>query len=403
MRCWIALAGCAALLLTGVVRAAEEEGADRPDIVRGNTRFALDLYAALKGRPGNLFYAPASLSTALAMTHAGAGGATADQMAKVLHLDLPPGVLHPAFATLQSGLVARSDGRLRVANRLWANQGYPIRPDFLAITRDSYGAELAAVDFAHQPEVARRQINAWVERRTEDRIRDLLPPGIVDELTRLVLTNAVYFKGDWAESFPKSATHEADFHVTSDKTTRVPMMTRTGDHRHWAGDGLQVLELPYAGDQLSMVVILPDQADGLTDLENRLNTSNLDRWLNGSRPRPVQVFLPRFKLETSFELKDTLRSLGLTLPFDQVKANFSGITSHEDLYISAIVHKAFVDVNEEGTEAAAATAVVIEPRSAPIQSSEPAVFRADHPFVFAIRDRLTGSILFLGRVQNPNA
>jgi serpin B len=375
MRCWIALAGCAALLLTGVVRAAEEEGADRPDIVRGNTRFALDLYAALKGRPGNLFYAPASLSTALAMTHAGAGGATADQMAKVLHLDLPPGVLHPAFATLQSGLVARSDGRLRVANRLWANQGYPIRPDFLAITRDSYGAELAAVDFAHQPEVARRQINAWVERRTEDRIRDLLPPGIVDELTRLVLTNAVYFKGDWAESFPKSATHEADFHVTSDKTTRVPMMTRTGDHRHWAGDGL----------------------------ENRLNTSNLDRWLNGSRPRPVQVFLPRFKLETSFELKDTLRSLGLTLPFDQVKANFSGITSHEDLYISAIVHKAFVDVNEEGTEAAAATAVVIEPRSAPIQSSEPAVFRADHPFVFAIRDRLTGSILFLGRVQNPNA
>jgi serpin B len=388
-------------LALGLVCRAASPPAAGGDIVTGSNRFALELYGTLAKAPGNRFLSPASLATALAMAYAGSDGATAEQMARVLHFPLPPDRLPGPFAAFQAGLIAAADGRLRIANRLWGRDDGAFLPGFLAVTRESFGAELAAVPFGTDPEAARRAINAWVEAQTEGKIRDLMPAGSIDGLTRLVLTNAVYFKGSWADPFPKAATREADFHLDGGATARVPLMSRQADYRHWAGDGLQALELPYAGGQLAMLVLLPDAVDGLPALERALTPENLARWTDGLRRRKVEVFLPRFAMSSQFALVDTLRAMGLTLPFDRQEADFSRITSGEDLYISAVIHKAFVDVNEEGTEAAAATGVAFGVRSMPVPQP-PARFRADHPFLFAIRDTATGTLLFLGRVANPN-
>ena len=338
------------------------------------------------------------------MAYAGAEGETERQMADVLHFELPEGRLHAAYGTLAAVLNAGTkDYRLSTANRLWGQNTYPFHDEYLATTRDQYRAELARIDFA-QTEQARQTINAWVEKQTAGKIADLIPPGVLEPITRLVLTNAVYFKGNWADEFPKGATEEADFHVTSDKTTRVPLMHQTDEFGYAESDGLQVLAMPYAGRDLSMVVLLPTDADGLADLEKRLTAENLASWTSGLGERKVRVFLPRFKMTSEFSLKETLQALGMTLPFSETEADFSGISSAEELMISAVVHKAYVEVNEQGTEAAAASAVLIAPRSAPFERPEqPPVFRADHPFVFLIRDNRTGAILFLGRVVNPRA
>ena len=257
------------------------------------------------------------------------------------------------------------------------------------------------MDFAREPEEARQSINSWVEERTEARIKDLIAPGVLDDRTRLVLTNAIYFKGDWTKPFDKGATRDDTFHVTRDKTTRVPLMQKQDDFRFRAGDGLKVLDLPYAKGDLSAVILLPDAIDGLPALEAKLNREGLGRWLSDLRKQKVQVFVPRFKLTCEFSLADVLRSMGMPLAFDEQRADLSGISSQERLSISAVIHKAFVDVNEEGTEAAAATGVVA--KAVALVLGEPAVFRADHPFIFVIRDNRTGSILFMGRVANPAA
>jgi serpin B len=378
-------------------------GPPMSEVVRGNNRFALDLHAKLRTQPGNLFYSPASISMALAMTYAGARGETAEEMAKVLHFPADQDQLHASFATLRKSLNEPGGAggyRLSVANRLWGQQGYHFLPDFLAITRESYAAELAPVDFAREPEQARRRINSWVEERTEGKIKDLVPAGVLDDLTRLVLTNAIYFKGDWTKPFPKAATKDDTFHVTSRKSTRVPLMFKRDDLRFWSGDGLKALELPYGKGELAAVLLLPDQIDGLPALEDQLTGDTLDRWLSRLRRRTVQVFLPRFNVTSAFSLRDVLRALGMKLAFDMDRADLFGISSQERLYISAAIHKAFVDVNEEGTEAAAATATVVAGRAV-MPVKEPVTFRADDPFLFLIRDSRTGSILFLGRVVNP--
>jgi serpin B len=378
-------------------------GIPMDDLVRGNNRFAVELLGQVRDQPGNLFFSPSSISTALAMTYAGARHETARQMAETLHFTLPPDRLHPAFASLIRSLESgASEGgyRLSVANRLWGPKGYHYRPDFLSITRDQYGAELAEVDFAAS-EQARQTINAWISEKTEGKILDLIPSGVLDALTRLVLTNAIYFKGTWSEPFPKALTQEAPFHLTRDETTKAPLMQRQGDLRFWAGEGLKVVELPYAGGTLAMTVLLPDAIDGLPALEAGLTDEKLGRWLSGLRSRKVAVALPRFKMTSEFSLGQTLAKMGMPLAFDRNRADFSGITSVEPLYIAAVIHKAFVDVNEEGTEAAAATGVVMKTRAAMVPQPI-AVFRADHPFLFLIRDLKSGSILFLGRVVNPN-
>jgi serpin B len=379
-------------------------GVPMEDLVRDNNRFAVELLGKVRDRPGNLFFSPASISTALAMTYAGARHETAEQMARALHFTMPQDRLHPAFASMIRSMEAggsKGAYRLSMANRLWGPKGYHYRPEFLATTRKHYGAELAQVDFSAS-EQARQTINAWVSEKTEGKIADLIPSGTLSSLTRLVLTNAIYFKGTWSEPFAKSMTQEAPFHVTSDKTTKAPLMHRQDNLRFWAGEGLKALELPYAGDDLGMTVLLPDAIDGLPALEAGLTVEKLGRWLSALRSQRVDVALPRFRVTSEFSLGQTLAGMGMPLAFDPDRADFSGITGVEPLHIAAVIHKAFVDVNEEGTEAAAATGVVVATRAA--RPAQPlAVFRADHPFLFLIRDLKTGSILFLGRVVNPNS
>ena len=395
------------LLLTtaaiGIVTSAEE--GRMSSLVEGNSQFAVDLYGKLRNQPGNLFFSPSSISTALAVTYTGARGETAEQMARVLHFPAPQDQLPEAFRWLHAALrpaAEKPSYRLNVANRLWGQQGYHFLPDFLAVTRDDFHAELAEVDFIGHTELARETINEWVEKQTQDKIKDLVPRGVLTDLTRLVLTNAIYFKGDWTRPFPKAATRDEIFLVSSDKSTTAPLMHKTDDFKFAAVDGLKALELPYGNGDLSTVVLLPDEIDGLAALEQKLSYESLTRWTNGLQKRKVQVFLPRFKLTSTFSLSTVLAAMGMPLAFDEKHADFTGISTQEPLYISAVLHKAFVDVNEEGTEAAAATGVVIAARAAMI-TTEPPLFRADHPFLFLIVDNRTKSILFLGRVVNPKA
>jgi serpin B len=377
-------------------------GTDVRAVAESGNVFALDLYARLRGGSSdNLFFSPGSLSIALAMTYAGARGETAEEMANVLHFRLPPEELHPAFGGLRRYWDAETRGRgyrLSVANRLWGQEGFHFLPGFLAVTRKDYGAELAQVDFARGTEQARRRINSWVEDQTQGKIRDLIPPGVLDAATRLVLTNAVYFKGDWTKPFPKDVTRVAPFHISARQQTDVPLMGRIDDFRSWAGDGLKVLELPYGKGDLAMLILLPDEIEKLRDLEADLTTDNLSRWLSGLRKQEVRVFLPRFKLTAQFQLADVLRAMGMSRVSKPGEADLSGMSSEKGLFVSAVIHKALVDVNEEGTEAAAATGVDVKSDEA---IEQPMVFRADHPFVFLIRDNQTESILFLGRLVNP--
>ena len=380
--------------------------ADARSVARAGNEFAADLYGRLRDNEGNLFFSPSSISLALAMTYAGAEGQTEQQMADVLHFDLPERQLHAAVAALRQA--ARPDGdkagyQLRVANRLWAQEGFPIQPAFQQTLRTNYGAELEQLNFAQQAEAARQTINAWVEGQTEKKIENLLPPGVLDAMTRLVLTNAIYFKGAWTDEFKKEATKEAPFHLPNGRQLNVPLMHQNGRFDYAAIDDLQILAMPYGPDrQLSMIVLLPKKVDGLAALEKQLTSENLETWLKRMRKQEVRLFLPRFKMTSQFQLAEVLKSLGMTLAFSPQQADFSGISSNEELYISAVIHKAFVDVNEQGTEAAAATGVAIGVTSAPVRD-EPVVFRADHPFVFLIRDNRSGSILFLGRLIDPKA
>ncbi|HET6441808.1 MAG TPA: serpin family protein [Phycisphaerae bacterium] len=373
---------------------------DVAKVAEGCNRFAFDLYARLKGAEGNLFLSPYSISTALTMTYAGARGRTAEQMAKVLCLPATGEAVHGAYGALQNDLNAAGEGgafELAVANRLWGQKGYGFLPDFLALIKANYGAGLEQVDFAGATEAARQTINTWVEKKTRDKIKELLKPGILGRETTLVLTNAIYFKGKWAEEFDKKLTRDEDFFVTPEKTVAVPLMHQTADFGYFEGDGLQALELPYRGDRLAMVVLLPKAKDGLAALEASLSADKVAEWVGKLHRREVQVALPRFKTTAEFSLKDTLVAMGMAAAFGG-DADFSGMTGAKDLFISAVVHKAFVDVNEEGTEAAAATAVVMGRAAMP----EPApVFCADHPFLFLIRDTKTGAILFFGRILDP--
>ncbi len=346
----------------------------------------------------NLFFSPYSISTALAMTYAGARGDTEKEMAQVLHFQVPQDRLPSAFASVMAKLHSQQEGnRLRIANRLWGQQGYDFLPEFLRVTREQYKAELALQDFATKTEEARKTINAWVEKQTEEKIKDLIPPGVLDQMTRLVLTNAIYFKGKWASQFDKKATQEAPFKLTSTKTVSMPMMHRRDSFKYGTMDDAQILELPYVGDELSMLIILPKAVDGLADVEKRLTPANLGGWLSALRKQEVNVYLPRFTMTSQFQMNGVLKSMGMSSAFTPDAADFSGMDGKRDLFISAVIHKAFVDVNEEGTEAAAATGVVMRAKAARITPE----FRADHPFVFLIRDNGTGAILFVGRVVNP--
>ena len=370
-------------------------------LVRDNTAFAFDLYAQLKNEPGNLFLSPYSISTALAMTYAGAQEQTAEQMAQALNFSLPQAHLHGAFGYLIKQINRQAeagDYDLSVANALWLQQDYEFLAMYLGLVSAHYEAALERVDFVRQTEPSRQRINDWVARQTEGKIEDLIPEGAVHRLTRLVLTNAIYFKGDWAQQFDPDKTQEADFTVSPDKTVKAPLMHQQDDFRYAQTDTLQILELPYKGKALSMLVLLPDKADGLAALEAKLNAENLSQWQQQMRQREVIVYLPRFEITSQFGLSDTLSAMGMPDAFTE-NANFSGMDGTRELFISDVLHKAFVEVNEEGTEAAAATGVIVGITSRSLL--QPPIFRADRPFIFLIKDNATGSILFLGRLADP--
>lgn len=396
--------GVEAFVTADVVKQQENTAMDVSGIVDGGNRFALDLYQQLRTEDGNLFFSPSSISIALSMARAGAAGKTKAEMAKTLHLQMPEDQLNQGMKSLQSKWITPDEKkgiRLDLASRLWSQESYQFLPTFLGITREMYGAELARLNFA-QAEQSRQTINGWVADHTQDKITDLIPPGAINSGTKLVLTNAVYFKGIWTDPFKKERTKEEDFHLAASAIIKVPMMRRMDEYRYGEAADLQILELPYGDGSLSMVVLLPKEIDGLADLEAKLTFQNLQKWLGLSSKRDVRIYLPKFETTSKFEMNEALRTMGMTSAFDANSADFSGMTGDKDLFISTVIHKAFVDVNEEGTEAAAATGVIMAPASAAPNSTEPPVFRADHPFVFMIRDNRNGSIVFMGRIRNPS-
>jgi serpin B len=397
MRKWIVWG--ALLLLFPLVQARD----DPAGLVENNTAFALDLYRILGAREGNLFFSPYSLSTALAMTYAGARGATAAQMADALHFPPDSNRLHPLFADLQQRLNAiqsEGDVRLHSANALWIEKTYSILPDFLDTNRTFYNAGVFQADFVHQTESTRLEINQWTADKTNDRIPELIPPDILTELTRMVLTNAVYFFGEWASPFNPEATRDADFFVTPDSPVQAPLMYKTGRFGYAEDESCQALEIPYKGGDLAMLILLPRRKGGLAGLEKTLGPAKLSRLSTDLKTIDVRAFVPRFKQTGTFSLEEALGSLGMIDAFTR-DADFTGMEPRGELFVSTVCHQAFVSVDEAGTEAAAATAVVMALKAA-MPLGEPPTFRADHPFIFLIRDIKTGTVLFLGRLVNPS-
>lgn len=390
------------LIAAGSVAGAPETPPDLAALVAGNNALACDLYAQLKGQNGNLFFSPFSVSTALAMTYAGAKGATATQMAQALHFTLAPAALHPAFAALADrirAVEAAGHVKLSVANSLWPQRNFPLLDAYTALVRQNYGVAVTAVDYQHAEPAARAQINAWVADKTQDRIKDLIASPL-DPFTRLVLVNAVYFKGSWETPFKAAQTQRAPFFAAPGNSVQTPLMAQMHTFPYAELDVLQLVELPYAGRELSMLVLLPKGNATVADIEKALSPDRLQQWKQRLAAREVRVFLPKFKVTWgTSSLRTALQALAMRDAFDGAKADFSGMDGHAGwLSISDVLHKAFVDVNEEGTEAAAATAVVM--RSLAV-AAPPPVFRADHPFLFLIQENRTGSVLFLGRITNP--
>jgi len=381
-----------------------------------NNVFATELYTKLSETKGNVFFSPYSISTALAMTYAGARGNTADEMAKTMHFTLSNTLprrrrgmmsLHQGFKLLQADILRKprrlQEGQtppeLNIANALWPQKDFAFLPGYLKLVGENYDSELKNLDYATDPDAARKVINDWVAKKTKEKIKDLLPPKSLDKLTRLVLTNAIYFKGGWQHQFDKEDTSKEAFWTSADKSIEVPTMHQTERFGYRETDTYQALTLPYAGNTKHMMIILPKKRDGLAELEKDMTWKKMATMARPGPMAKVQVSLPKFKFTSQFSLGETLQVMGMKEAFTRT-ADFSGMTGTKDLYISKVIHKAFVDVNEEGTEAAAATAVVITLKGMP-RPEEPKVFTADHPFLFVIRDNTTGAILFMGRVVKP--
>ncbi len=395
-----------ALSVTSGAPANGDEGdgsAKAESVAEGNTRFALDLYGQLKEAEGNLFFSPYSISTALAMTYAGARGGTQEQMGRALRFSLDQPELHPAFAALAGELErVQTEGNveLNIANSLWPQEDYDFLQEYLDLVEKHYGAPIIPVDY-RRAEAAAEAINAWVEDETGGLIKDLIGPDALDQLTRLVLANAIYFKGDWATPFEEDRTEDAPFHFGEDKTVDVPMMHQKNHLPYAEADGVQILELPYKGGDVSMLVFLPEEKGDLGRVEEMLTAEpgRLREWTQELRRREVEVYFPKFTMEWGPQsLEPHLKALGMEDAFEHGNADFSGMDGSRELYIKDVVHKAFVEVDEKGTEAAAATGVIVGVTSV---GPPPPVFRADHPFLFVIRENTTGSPLFIGRVSEP--
>ncbi len=369
--------------------------------VKGSNAFAVDLYKQLRSQPGNLFFSPESISMTFALAYAGAQGETAKEMAGVFHFSLPPAQLHPALGNLFTGLNAHhKDYELDLADALWAQKGTNFLPAYLNLIQSNYGSVFQPVDFKTSPDGVRTTINQWVGKQTNQKIKDLIGPGVLNPTTRLVLTNAIYFKGTWSDPFKKEATEQDQFHISSTQFVMAPLMHRLGGYDYYDGGTFQVLELPYAGGNVAMIVFLPKDVEGLAAFEKSFTAAAAAGWIAKLAPQDnVAVTLPRFTTTQQLELSGALSAMGMPKAFSNA-ADFSGIDGKPDFTISAAIHKAFIDVDEQGTEAAAATSIVMT-ATAMRYEPPPIEFRADHPFVFLLLDKRTGSILFLGRVADP--
>ena len=377
-----------------------------PTLVDGNNAFALDIYQSLRSQDGNLILSPYSISLALAMTYAGARGETESQMAQVLHFG-PQTATHTSFNALDLDVAQRGKKgldpdqepmKLSIANAVWAEQNFPFLPDYLDMIAVNYGAGIHLADFVNQFDPTRKEINNWVSDQTEDKINDLLPDGSVGPDTRMVLVNAIYFKADWLDQFDADSTEDAPFHLLDGSEVTVDMMNQDMyGVPYTQGNGYQALELAYAGESAAMDIIVPD--DGrFEEFESSFDQETFDAILNEMQPVSASLGLPKFDFTKDFNLSNTLKDMGMPDVFDRDRADFSGMTGGRDLFIGNVLHKAFVAVDEEGTEAAAATAIIMETTSAPMFDVSLTI---DRPFIFLIRDKVTGQILFIGRVLNP--
>jgi serpin B len=410
----LSVAGCAEGEVAGLLQSdkpretsPEIATLDLKDLVDGNSEFAFDLYQAIEEKEGNLFYSPHSISLALAMTYAGARYETEQQMADTLHFALDQSILHPAFNSLDLELASRGEGaegkddegfRLNVVNAIWGQKDYTFLNEFLDILAENYGAGLRLLDFMNAPDESRITINDWVSDQTEGKIEDLIPQGAIDSLTRLVLTNAIYFNAAWQYPFNEDMTDNGTFHLLDGGEVSVPMMMQTESFGYAEGEGYQAVELPYDGRELSMIILLPEggqfrRIEGSLD-SNLLNTIRADVVYTD-----VALTMPKFEFESDFSLTDPLAAMGMPVAFTGA-ADFSGMTGNRDLLITDILHKAFVAVDEAGTEAAAATAVIMGESAVPELPVEVAL---DSPFIFLIQDKETGAILFVGRLVDPSA
>lgn len=364
-----------------------------------SNQFAFELYNQIAKTPGNLFFSPLSIEAALAMTTAGAQKETLSQMTKTLHL--APNY-HPEFRTLLGHLKGSKDFQLLIANRIWGGLGTEYYPSFLKLLQENYGANLSPLDFKTQPEPSRLKINQWVQQQTKDKIKDLLPDGTITPETDLVLTNAIYFKGSWTAQFEKELTKNDTFLIAATQKMSIPFMHRTSYFKYAENPELQLLEMTYKGNELVMDVLLPNPGVDLSLIEKKLTSTALGELIRKAQNAEVDVSIPKFKAESQFDLGEKLKALGMPLAFDPKKADFQGIRKirpGDNLYISKVIHKAFVDVNEKGTEAAAATGMemMMETSIKP----PPKIFKADHPFLFFIRHLKSGAILFMGRYSQP--
>jgi len=414
----VSLAACAQPVAGEVVQSGKQR-VTSPDVneanlallVDGNSAFAFDLYQALREEDGNLFFSPYSISLALAMTYAGARGETAQQMADTLHFTLENNRLHPAFNWLDIELASRGKGakgkdeegfRLNIVNAIWGQEGYKFLSEFLDVLAENYGAGLRILEFANAPEESRITINNWVSDQTEGRIEDLIPQGLIDTWTRLVLTNAIYFNAAWQHPFNEDMTEDRPFYLLDGGEVTVPMMRQTETFGYAEGNGYQAVELPYDGRELSMVILLP-QAGKFEAFEGSLDAQRVDGIVRGLEHKRVALTMPKFECESGFFLGETLAAMGMPVAFCFGGADFSGMTGNRDLFIGDVVHKAFVSVDEAGTEAAAATALVMPTAMPPEEPEEPVEVTVDRPFVFLIHDIETGAILFVGRIVDPSA
>lgn len=410
--CLLIICLFAALLSLPMASCATEQSGAAPDeqLASAVNAFAVDVYKQLALKGGNIFFSPYSISSAMAVAYAGARGNTAVEMAKVLHFTNYKSDIHAAIKSLQDGFdsIPEEDGALSVANRLWLDKKEELKPDYSALVETNYGASIEIADFFNEYEKARVEINNWVTEKTRDRIKNLLRPGEVNSITKLVLVNAIYFDSVWLNPFDKSVTTEEPFRTGKDKQRNVSMMHRTGDFFYGENAAAQWIIIPYRISGFYMTIFLPRENESFTQMkefEGKLSNKALNSWMEDMRECKVAISMPKFKDRSRVNLTDILQMLGMNLAFDWTKADFSGMVAEPlrngyTLCISDIIHQAFIELDEERTVAEAATAVVTT-TSASIYNPDPEIeFRADRPFLYSITDG-SGAILFMGRMADP--